>query len=170
MLPIVDGESSVHGNQCKPYDLCVHRMLVSWKSTGFGVPDRSFNNYAVLLPRMAPAGLDCFCLRTETRFLLPTPPLDQKGTTSTWTPINNPCKHSISLLVPLPERFWNDREFSNRTRPCVFPMPTVLALLSPVKCIILKSPTGHLFARMFLAVLHPSCPKIEFCSEKQDYS
>lgn len=39
-----------------------------------------------------------------------------------------------------------------------FPVPV---LLCPGKQAILKSPTGHLFATLFLAVLHPSCPKIE---------
>lgn len=46
-------------------------------------------------------------------------------------------------------------------------MPTLLALLCPVKCIILKSPTGHLVARMFLAVCHQSCPKIEFAQRSR---
>lgn len=134
-------------------------MCVAWKSMDCIVSCRNFNSYALLWLRIASAGLYCFCLGTEKHFV-PLP--HQKGTTSTWTPINSPCIHSSSLRVPVSKCFWNDRELSNRTGLCIFPMPTLLALLCPVKCIILKSPTGHLFARMFLAVLHPSCPKIEY--------
>lgn len=64
----------VHCYQYTPYDICVRRMHVSWKATGFSVPDRSFNNYALLWLRMAPTGLDCFCLGTERLFcFLPRP-------------------------------------------------------------------------------------------------
>lgn len=116
---------------------------------------------------------DCSCwlglllFRNRKAFCSPPTPTEPKGTTSTWTPINSPCKHSSRLHVPVSKCFWNDRELSNRTGLCIFPMPTLLALLCPVKCIILKSPTGHLVARMFLAVRHQSHPKIEFAQRSR---
>lgn len=79
-----------------------------------------------------------------------------------WTPINSPCKHSSkasACLLP------SASEMTGRFLTALgsaFPQcQCVLVLLRPVKYVILKSPTGHLFPTMFLAVLHPSCPDIE---------
>lgn len=77
MFPRVGGEPSVHHYQYH-YDIWAHRMCVAWKSMGCSVSHRSFNSYALLWLRIAPVGLDCFCLGTEKHFAPPSA-LGSKG-------------------------------------------------------------------------------------------
>lgn len=90
--------------------------------------------------------------------------LQQKGQYKykSWTPINSLRKRAAK---PCARLFSSASEMTGsfQTKPgsAFFQCRCVLVLLCPVRCTILKSPTGHLFATMFLAVLHPSCPKIE---------
>lgn len=79
-----------------------------------------------------------------------------------WTPINSPCKHSSKASACLlPSASEMTGRFLTALSSAFSQCQCVLVLLRPVKYVTLKSPTGHLFPTMFLAVLHPSCPDIE---------
>lgn len=89
---------------------------------------------------------------------------DKKGNTSTSlellliVPASTAAKPSACLFPSASEMTGS---FQTALGTVFFQCRCMLVLLRSVKYIILKSPTGHLFATMFSAVLHPSCPKIE---------
>lgn len=87
--------------------------------------------------------------------------LRQKGQYKhkSWTPINSPCKGSSKASACLfPSASEMTECFQTALGSAFFQCQCMLVLPCPVKYIILKCPTGHLLATMFLAVFHPSCP------------
>lgn len=99
------------------------------------------------------------------------PPQIKKGNTSTHlellliVPTSTAAKPSA---YPFSSASEMTGSFQTELGDAFFQCRCMLVLLCPVKYIILKSPTGHLFAKMFLAILHPSCTEIE-CAQRSKF-
>ena len=148
--------------QCESCNMFCTEEISCLMGMWFRSPDFRFKSYVMLCGKMATVGLIGTLLENKSswNFFF----LRQKGQYKhkSWTPINSPCKRSSKASACLfPSASEMTECFQTALGSAFFQCQCMLVLPCPVKYIILKCPTGHLLATMFLAVLHPWCPDIK---------